>query len=109
MCSGYNESGLLVDLCEQTLQYLIDGGSSDQATLDAIALGKLKSSASDRAGNGNVPNITRGPRMKRMEFGAQDVSFGALHFTSIDMGEEIKLNHRMHRVLGSESGMGGNQ
>ena len=47
--------------------------------------------------------------MKCVEFGAQDVSFGALHFTAIDMGGEIKLNVRTQRALGSENDMGGNQ
>ena len=109
MRSGYSESILLVDLCEQTLQYLVDGASSEQTTLSSIALDKLESRASDRAGNVNVPNITWGQRTKCMEFEAQDVSFGALHFTSIDMGEEIKFNLRTQRVQGSESGMEGNQ
>ena len=47
--------------------------------------------------------------MKCGEFEAQDVSFGALHFAAVDMGEGIKLNVRTQRALGSESDMGGNQ
>ena len=66
----------MVDSYEQTLQLLIDGGAADQKTWALIALDKSKARTNDRAGNVAFPSATWGPRMKFLEFEAQDVSFG---------------------------------
>ena len=109
MGSGYTKSTPVATLCSLTLQQLVDGGSAEQARMAAMALELLKGGTPDRAGNVHVPTIIWGPRMKCAEFESHDVSFGALHFAAIDMGEGIKLNNRMRRLLGSESDSEGNQ
>ena len=82
----YDKPIRLADAFEPTLQHLIDGGSAEQKMRAAIALEKSRLRAISRDGNTTAPTITWGPRAKCLEFESQDASFGALHFTAIDIG-----------------------
>ena len=103
MSSSYNESIPLLASFEQTLQQLIDGGSTEQRAWAIIASDISKLRTHDRAGNVSVQNIVFGPRLKGLEFETQDVSFGSFHFSAVDMGKDAKLNLRTQRVLGREN------
>ena len=41
--------------------------------------------------------------MKCTDYTAQNVSFGSMHFAAVDMGDDIILNFRMQKALGSEN------
>ena len=109
MDSGYGQAIWLVDSSEQTLHQLIDGEALGRKTMDVISLAKSKARTNGRARNVSIPKVTYGPRVKCLEFKTQDVSFGSLRVTAIDMGAGAKINLRTQRVLGSESVAEGNQ
>ena len=109
MDSIYTDEMPMGELFAQELQQMIDGGSVEQKTWAIASLEESKLRMADRAGNTTITKITFGPRMKGLEFETQEISFGALHFIDVDMGEEVKLNPRMQRALGWESVMEGNQ
>ena len=47
--------------------------------------------------------------MECLDFEPHAITFGALHFADLDMGESAKLNTRAQCAIGSENPCGSNQ
>ena len=62
------------------LDHLAEGGSFSEQQLALIALEEEKQRMAGRAGNNKDVRITCGTKVKNVDYLAQNVSFGSLHF-----------------------------
>ena len=47
-------------------------------------------------------SVATGQRMKCADYTARNIAFGPIHFSAVDMEEEVMLNFRTQHALGSE-------
>ena len=109
MYSGFSEDLARRQLCEGAMRKLKEGGPNEQQRMADEALSASGARESARAGRYHTVKIVWGPTMRCLDFEAQSVLMGPLHFAAIDMGGAIKLNQRMQMALGPESSAERNQ
>ena len=91
------------------LDHLADGGSLIDKQLPLVALEEEKQRNVCRDGTENKVRVIGGSQTRDVDYNAQSVSFGPLHFLAIDMGEDVPLSLRMRQAIGSGNPREANQ
>ena len=91
------------------LECLAEGGAMREQQLSAHALEAWIKRGKSREGHTPSVVITFGGKAKCIDYVAQAASVGSLHFTSIDMGEDLPLSLKLRQALGSEGTLEMNQ
>ena len=87
----------------RALECLAEGGSIRGQQLASRAIDMRNEQNTKRAGREIRIVVIFGLKAKCADYVAQNVSFVALNFTAVDMGEDLPLNLRLRQALGPEN------
>ena len=103
MLSENNPCQFFAESYAHSLECLSEGGAALERNLATQALESWTKQSSERAGRNPPTAVSFGEKIKCIHYVAQALSVGELHFTAVDMGEDIPLNLRLRQALGSEN------
>lgn len=93
----------LDEACIMALDHLSEGGARIDQVCAKTALEVFKTKMLGRIGKERAIPVSFPPLMKCADYMVQNVSVGALHFSAVDMGEDVALTFKMQQALGSET------
>ena len=94
---------------KHALGCLAEGGSVQEQHLSEHALELWIIHNLERAGRDVATAVTFGVKVKCIDYTAQNISFGDLHFAAVDMGGDLPLTMRLRQSLGPEDNQEANQ